>query len=257
MFLGVDVGSISTDAVLVDSLGKILSHDIVKSGFDHKRAIDKVVESVCEKAGICYKDIKKIVGTGYGRRNVPGICKSVTEISCHAMGIHAIYPEVKTLIDIGGQDSKAIRVSADGFVETFVMNDKCAAGTGRFLEVMANAMEVNIDKLGEYSLKASGTVKISSICTVFAESEVISRISEGEPEENIIAGVHNAIADRIIAMVHLIGVKQNLALSGGVAKNNGVKMALEKKIGKVWVPEEPQIIGALGAALYALANGET
>jgi len=246
------VGSISTDAVLIDGKNNILAYYIVKSGFDHKSAVNKVVEGVCERAGIKYKDIVRIVGTGYGRRNVSGICKSVTEISCHAMGIHSLFPRVRTLIDIGGQDSKVIRISEDGFVETFVMNDKCAAGTGRFLEVMANAMGVGVEKLGEYSLRAAKAVKISSTCTVFAESEVISRISEGDSEEEIIAGVHNAIADRIVAMVNSVGVKEYVALTGGVAKNAGIKRALEKRIGKVLVPEEPQITGALGAALYAL-----
>ncbi|WP_432409028.1 acyl-CoA dehydratase activase [Wukongibacter sp. M2B1] len=256
MYLGVDVGSISTDAVLIDNKNNILAYHIVKSGFDHKGAVNMAVKGVCEKAGIRYKDIIRIVGTGYGRRNVPDICKSVTEISCHAMGIHTIFPRVRTLIDIGGQDSKVIRVSDEGFVDTFVMNDKCAAGTGRFLEVMANAMDVGVDKLGEYSLRAAKAVKISSTCTVFAESEVISRISEGVSEEEIIAGVHNAIADRIVAMVSAVGIKEHIALTGGVAKNMGIKIALEERIGRVLVPEEPQVTGALGAALYALNCGD-
>ncbi|SCY70480.1 acyl-CoA dehydratase activase [Alkaliphilus peptidifermentans] len=257
MFLGVDVGSISTDAVLIDSQKNILSYYIVKSGFDHKAAVDKVLKGVCEGAGIKSKNIIKMVGTGYGRRNVSGIYKSVTEISCHAMGIHTIFPTVRTLIDIGGQDSKVIRISEEGFVETFVMNDKCAAGTGRFLEVMANAMDVGVEMLGEYSSRATKAVKISSTCTIFAESEVISRISQGDTEEQIIAGVHNAIADRIVAMVNSIGLKKDLALTGGVAKNEGIKAALEKKFGKILVPEEPQITGALGAAIYALNYKES
>lgn len=255
MYLGVDVGSISTDAVLIDKNINILANHIVKSGFDHKAAVRQVVEGVCGKAGIRYKDVNKIVGTGYGRRNVPDICKSVTEISCHAMGMHVLFPQVRTIIDIGGQDSKVIRISEEGFVETFVMNDKCAAGTGRFLEVMAHAMDMGVETLGEYSFKAKKPVKISSTCTVFAESEVISRISDGDSKEDIIAGIHNAIANRVVSMVNSVGVKECLALTGGVAKNAGIKLALENILGTILVPQEPQITGALGAAIYAMECG--
>lgn len=255
MYIGIDVGSVSTDAVLIDESGSILAYSVEKSGFDHKSAIQRVMDDICKKAGIIPEDIKRIVGTGYGRRNVIGSSKTVTEISCHAMGIHSLFPMVRTVIDIGGQDSKVIRVTEDGFVENFIMNDKCAAGTGRFLEVMANAMEIGVQDLGELSLKARKVQTISSICTVFAESEVISRIAEGNPKEDIIAGIHKAIGERLIGMVASIGIKRPVALTGGVAKNSGVAKVILTYIGsELYIPEEPQITGALGAAIYAKTN---
>lgn len=256
LYLGVDVGSISTDAVIIDEQCDILAFEIIKSGFDHKAAIDQIISKVCQNAGIKRGDITGLVATGYGRRNVPGACKIVTEISCHAMGIHKLYPTVRTVIDIGGQDSKVIRISRDGFVENFIMNDKCAAGTGRFLEVMANAMDMAVDTLGEYSLKAKKTVRISSTCTVFAESEVISKVAEGESKEDIIAGIHNAIAERLTGMIRSVGIEQDVALTGGVAKNSGIEAALRKRVGNLIVPAEPQITGAYGAALYARSHIE-
>lgn len=252
LYLGIDVGSVSTDAVLIDKDYKILSYSIVKSGFDHKAAIARATKEICGKSGIQREDIKCVVGTGYGRRNVPGIARAVTEISCHAMGLHRIFPQVKTIIDIGGQDSKVIRVTEDGFVDTFVMNDKCAAGTGRFLEVMAHAMDVEVDRLGEFSSRSQKVVNISSICTVFAESEVISRVAEGYKKEDIISGIHKAIGERLMGMVASIGIRHPFALTGGVAKNQGVVSAITRYLGdELYIPEEPQIVGAYGAAIYA------
>lgn len=252
MYLGIDVGSASTDAVIIDDNGKVRGYSIVKSGFDHQAAINEATETICRETGIKRDEIKKVVGTGYGRRNVPGICQAVTEISCHAMGIKVSFPEIRTVIDVGGQDSKIIRVTEDGFVESFMMNDKCAAGTGRFLEVMAQVMGIKIDELGELSLQAKKPLSISSICTVFAESEVISRIAEGNPKEEIIAGLHQAIGERLMGMATSIGIKYPLALTGGVAKNRGVVKAISKYLETPpYIPNEPQIIGALGAAVYA------
>ncbi|MCC5466508.1 acyl-CoA dehydratase activase [Pelosinus baikalensis] len=252
MFLGIDIGSVSTDAVLIDDDCNIKGYSIVKSGFDYKEAANRAIEEGCRIAGITEKDITKIVGTGYGRKSVPSSCRSVTEISCHAMGIHQIFPEVRTIIDIGGQDSKVIRVFEDGFVETFVMNDKCAAGTGRFLEVMAQAMGIEVYRLGELSLTAKKVQAISSICTVFAESEVISRIAQGCPKEEIIAGIHKAIGERLMSMVNSVGLKGPVALTGGVAKNQGLIQAISRHLeDNFYIPQEPQIVGALGAAIYA------
>ena len=253
MYLGIDVGSVTTDAVLLNDEKKIIAFSIVKSGFDHRAAIDKVINDICIKAQIVREQIKSVVSTGYGRRNVTEANKVVTEISCHAMGIHFLAPNIRTVIDIGGQDSKVIRISEDGYAETFYMNDKCAAGTGRFLEVMAHAMEIDINDLGAIALTAKKAETISSICTVFAESEVISKIAEGKPKENIIAGIHQAIGERLMGMVAAIGVKMPVALTGGVAKNQGIKKALTKYLGEdIYKPEEPQIVGALGAAVFAL-----
>lgn len=253
MYLGVDVGSVSTDAVLMDEHKKILAYSIVKSGFDHKVAVSMALNDICSKLGICTDQIKSIVSTGYGRRNVAGTCKVVTEISCHAMGINYLAPEVRTVIDIGGQDSKVIRVSENGYSETFFMNDKCAAGTGRFLEVMAHAMEIDIDAIGDMALGAKRIEPISSICTVFAESEVISKIAEGKAKESIIAGIHQAIGERLMGMMAAIGIKKPVAVTGGVAKNQGIINVISKILGEpVFRPEEPQIVGAIGAALFAM-----
>jgi predicted CoA-substrate-specific enzyme activase len=255
LYLGVDVGSVSTDAVLIGERGELCAYSIVKSGFDHKYAINQAIEEVCHKSGIQREDVKGIVGTGYGRRNVPDALKAITEISCHAMGIHSIFPEVRTVIDIGGQDSKVIRITDNGFVDTFVMNDKCAAGTGRFLEVMAQAMGIGVDELGMLSKKSKKVQPISSICTVFAESEVISRVAEGSKKEDIIAGIHRAIGERLMGMVSTIGIRTPIAITGGVAKNSGVVKAISSFVGGIpLVPDEPQIIGALGAAIYAMNN---
>jgi predicted CoA-substrate-specific enzyme activase len=252
LYLGIDVGSVSTDAVLIDDSCHVLGYSIVSSGFDHRAAVSGAVDGIYRKTCRERNDIKMIVGTGYGRRNVPGAYKTVTEISCHAMGIHLIFPFVRTVIDIGGQDSKVIHISEDGFAESFVMNDKCAAGTGRFLEVMAHAMGIGVYELGALSLKAKKPQPISSICTVFAESEVISKIAEGCPVEEIVAGIHRAIGERIMGMVASMGVRRPVSLSGGVAKNAGVIKAIAGYLGDdLFIPEEPQIVGALGAALYA------
>lgn len=256
MYLGVDVGSVSTDAVLIDDNNVIKKYSIVKSGFDHRVAIENAINKICDSCCIDMTDIKRIVGTGYGRRNVPSTCKTVTEISCHAMGIHSIFPDVRTVIDIGGQDSKIIRVTSEGFVENFLMNDKCAAGTGKFLDVMAHTMGIDVNDLGEISLKAKKVQPISSICTVLAESEVVSRIAEGCQKEEIVAGIHKAIAEKIYGMAYAVGLKEPIALTGGVAKNKGVVNAISKYLEvKILVPEEPQIVGAIGAAIYAKNYG--
>ena len=253
MYLGIDVGSVSTDAVLLNEQKEIIAFFIVKSGFDHKAAIDEVTNEICKKVRIKKEQIKSIVSTGYGRRNVAEANKVVTEITCHAMGIHFLAPDIRMVIDIGGQDSKVIRVSESGYAETFYMNDKCAAGTGRFLEVMAHTMGIDINNLGSIALTAKKVEPISSICTVFAESEVISKIAEGKPKESIIAGIHKAIGERLMGMVASIGVKKPVALTGGVAKNQCIVNVLSKSLGEsVYCPEEPQIVGALGAAIFAM-----
>jgi len=252
LYLGIDIGSVTTNAVLLNDNKDIVAFSIVKSGFDHRAAIDEVINNICVKAKIKKEQIQSIVSTGYGRRNVTEANKVVTEISCHAMGIHIFFPNVRTVIDIGGQDSKVIRVSERGYAETFHMNDKCAAGTGRFLEVMAHAMGISSGELGLLALNAKKVEPISSICTVFAESEVISKIAEGKPKENIIAGIHQAIGERLMGMVATIGIKKPIALTGGVAKNQCILDVLSKRLGvNIFRPFEPQIVGALGAAVFA------
>ena len=212
----------------------------------------RVYESLLDELGMDASSVMKIISTGYGRNSVDFADKSMTEIICHGAGAHFINPEVRSIIDIGGQDSKALVVDKDGKVKDFVMNDKCAAGTGRFLEVMARALEVNLDDFGALSLRSESPSKISSICTVFAESEVISLISKGEVRENIIAGIHDSVASRVFAMAQRIGLSQPIMMTGGVAKNIGVVKALEKKIGSpVEVNDYAQVNGAIGAAVLA------
>jgi len=250
-YLGVDIGAVSAKAVLLGN-NSVVAHAVMDTGPDIKRIADRVVKLVLDKAEITFDDLKEIVATGYGRISVPFADKKVTEITCHARGIYHLIPEVKTIIDIGGQDSKGIKVDEKGSVIDFVMNDKCAAGTGRFLEVMAKALELRVDDLGSISLNSKSPCRISSVCTVFAESEVVSLRAEGKEREDVIAGIHKSIANRVGAMLSQIGCEVPVVLTGGVAKNRGVIKALEAELKtSLSIPENPQITGALGAALIA------
>jgi predicted CoA-substrate-specific enzyme activase len=249
--VGVDVGSITAKAAVVRD-GEVISDKLILTGYNARQAGEHVFENILDDLGIEASSIDKIVSTGYGRNSVAIADKAVTEITCHAMGAHHLNPAVRSVIDIGGQDSKAIAVDESGSVKDFAMNDKCAAGTGRFLEVMAKALEVDIDSLGQFSIKADQPSKISSLCTVFAESEVISLISKGEKRENIIAGIHDSIAARVVSMANRTGLKAPIMMTGGVAKNIGVVQALEKKLGQpIEVSPQSQVTGAIGAALLA------
>lgn len=250
---GIDVGSLSAEAVLLTENKEVLSYSIVPTGANSRKAAGKALGMALGESGQKEGDIQYTVVTGYGRISIDFAQKRVTEITCHARGIHHWRQDIRTLIDIGGQDSKAIRVTPQGRVADFIMNDKCAAGTGRFLEVMAGALEVELSQLASLSERAAQSVPISSMCTVFAESEVVSLIAALHPKENIIRGLHDAIALRTGSMLKRIGVEEPVAMSGGVAKNAGVVRSLAEKLGcGIYVPPEPQIIGALGAALIAL-----
>ncbi len=253
-FLGIDIGAVSAKAVILKGNGTSFNA-VMETGPNVKAIADKIVKWVLEKAEISFADLRGIVATGYGRISVPFADKKVTEITCHARGVHHLITEVETIIDIGGQDSKGIRLDEAGRVVDFIMNDKCAAGTGRFLEVMANALELRVDELGSLSLESENPCQISSVCTVFAESEVVSLRAEGKTREDIIAGIHRSIASRIGAMVSQLGNKGVIALTGGVAQNRGVVKALEHELKtNTNVPEKPQITGAFGAALIASDN---
>ena len=248
---GVDIGAIAAKAVILED-NHILGYAISPTGSDVVMAANKVLKDSLKKAGLTEKDLEHIVATGYGRISVPFADEKMTEISCHAKGAIWLIPETRMVIDIGGQDSKAIKCDERGNVISFAMNDKCAAGTGRFLEVMARALELPIDKFGRLSLKSKSPCGISSICTVFAESEVISLRAEKKDVEDIIAGIHKAVAKRIVTMATPIGIVSPITMTGGVAKNVGQRKALEEELGtKLIVPKEPQIVGALGAALFA------
>ena len=248
---GIDIGSITAETVILRD-GQILSSSILPTGANSRTAAERSLAAALREAGLRRDELLAIVTTGYGRASFPSASKMITEITCHARGAFFIRPETRTVIDIGGQDSKVIRLDEKGRNVDFQMNDKCAAGTGRFLEVMARALEVNLEDLGRLSRSAKQTIKISSMCTVFAESEVVSLIAENQPKEVILRGLHDAIADRILGMVHRVGLEKEVTLTGGVAKNEGVGRALEERLGvTLFVPPEPQIIGALGAALLA------
>lgn len=252
MYLGIDIGSTTSKAVIINSKKEILSKAIVNSGTG-TRGPEKAVEAALLKIGINQEHIKYSVVTGYGRMNYSRADKQITEISCHAKGVVLIMPEVRTIIDIGGQDAKVIRLDEYGKVENFAMNDKCAAGTGRFLEVMARILDCPINELAELAQESTEEIEISSTCTVFAESEVISQLSSGARRENVARGTHRSIAKRVAGLAYRIGIEADVAMTGGVALNYDVVRALENEIGKkIIVSDTPQIAGALGAALYAL-----
>ncbi len=249
--VGIDIGSITAKGALFSD-GKILGTKVMLTGYNSESAGRNVFEALLDASGIEETSVDKTVSTGYGRNNVKFADKAVTEITCHGIGAHYIDSDVRTIIDIGGQDSKAMSINADGAVKDFTMNDKCAAGTGRFLEVMARALEVDLDQFGDKSLQADNPAKISSLCTVFAESEVISLISRGESRENIMAGIHEAIASRVSAMAKRVGILSPVMMTGGVAKNIGVVKALEDKLDQtILVNNFAQENGAIGAAVIA------
>lgn len=249
--LGVDIGSISTKAAVVED-SRILATRIIPTGYNAQTAGLRILNEILVSASLEPVDLYRIVSTGYGRNRVDYAHKAITEITCHAAGAHFLNPKIRSIIDIGGQDSKSIVVDDAGRVKDFAMNDKCAAGTGRFLEVMARALEVDLESFGSISLAAQRAAAISSLCTVFAESEVISLIAKGENRANIIAGIHESVASRVMAMANRIGIRQPVMMTGGVAKNIGVVRALENKMGyRILVSENAQVNGAIGAALIA------
>jgi predicted CoA-substrate-specific enzyme activase len=251
-FSGIDVGAISTEAVILDEGGKLSGYSIVETGANSTEAAEEAFDEALLAAGIRREAVINTVATGYGRISVPFAKKRVTEISCHAIGAKYLFPDTGTVIDIGGQDSKVIRIGNSGKVLDFTMNDKCAAGTGRFLEVMAAKLRVSLEEMSTLSLRTETEVHISSVCTVFAESEVVSLVAKNHPKDEIIRGLHRAITNRVWSMVKALGVYGEVTMTGGVAKNRGVVQLMEAKLGKaIRVYVEPQIVGALGAALEA------
>ena len=254
-FLGIDIGSLSCDAVLIDQAGNNLADAVVPTGARNQAAIAAATTEVLAKSKISIDQVKATVSTGYGRNRVNDRMASVTEITCHARGISALLEDIQVLIDIGGQDSKAIRLGANGQVIDFAMNDKCAAGTGRFLEAMARALQVDIEELGELDQGALKNLTLSSMCTVFAESEVVSLIADGIEVNEIANGLNRSIASRTYALVKRVASdtgRLRVAMSGGVAHNQGVVRALSAALGvQVQVPPSPDTVGALGAALIA------
>jgi predicted CoA-substrate-specific enzyme activase len=246
-FAGIDIGSTMTKVVIMNEA--VVASVINTSGPEHRKLANRVMEEALVDAGLSFDEITYVVATGYGRINVPFADKQITEISCHAKGIASLLPTVHTVIDIGGQDSKGIKIK-NGRVVDFVMNDKCAAGTGRFLEVMAEGLGIKLEEMGELSLKAENDISISNVCAVFAEREVVDKLAEGVPLADLVAGIHKAIATRIHSMVSRLKIEKDVAITGGGAKNIGLIRAMENRLGyPVLIPPEPLLTGAIGAAL--------
>lgn len=258
-FGGCDAGSTYTKCVIIDENGKIAAAVTKRSRINPVlSAKDALDEAVSQVDGLnSAEELTYLIGTGYGRNKVPFADENISEISCHAMGVHVTDPSVKAIIDIGGQDVKGIAIDTDGTVLNFAMNDKCAAGTGRFFESMARAFEMSLDEFSNLSLTAKNVIPITAQCAVFAESEVISLVGEGKPMEEIAAGIQLSVAKRCFVMAKKAGAADSVTLTGGCAKNEGLKKAIEKvlKINVVDLPTDPQLMGALGAAEYARQKG--
>jgi len=243
---------LTVKAVALDEAGTVAASDLVRARHNSRQVAARLVEGMLVREGISAEDVDYTVVTGYGRVTYEAANEEVSEITCHARGTIHLLPTARTVIDIGGQDSKVIRVHPRGYVTDFAMNDKCAAGTGRFLEVLADALEVRVEELGPLSQQSRHPVTISSTCTVFAESEVIGQMSRGAPKADIVAGIPTAIARRVAGLAGQVGLEEAVVMTGGVAQNIGVVKALEKQIGlPIFLPSEPQLVGALGAALLA------
>ena len=249
--LGIDIGSASSKAVILKEGKELIASAVIQSGTGSSGP-QRVLKEVLDKAGFERQEIRNVVATGYGRYSIDIAEKQVSEISCHAQGVHFLFPNARTILDIGGQDAKAISINEQGTVECFFMNEKCAAGTGRFLEVMAKILEISLDEMGEYDKLSKKPSVVSSTCTVFAESEVISQLSQGIEKEDIIRGVHNSVISRATGLLYRTKMKEDFVFTGGVAKNIGVVGALEKELNRpVYVSEYAQLTGAIGAAIYA------
>ena len=251
-FAGIDSGSTSTDVVILNKEHEIVTGIILPTGAGAAIGADRALSEALNKAGLQREDIDALVTTGYGRTAIKNGDKSITEITCHARGAHFLNPEVRTVIDIGGQDSKVIRLDENGAVANFVMNDKCAAGTGRFLEMMARTMEMSLDQMSECGLEFKEDITISSMCTVFAESEVVSLIAQNKAADDIVHGLNKAVAVKTAALTRRVGEEEKFMMTGGVSKNKGLVKTLEEKLGtKLVISDKAQLCGALGAALFA------
>jgi predicted CoA-substrate-specific enzyme activase len=250
---GVDVGSTQTKAVIIDEEAKITGRSLIDTGANVVLAAESAYFEALKDAGVREEEVEYVIGTGYGRYRVTFGNAQVTEISCHARGSVHMFPQTQTVLDMGGQDTKAIRVTPSGEIFDFCMNDKCAAGTGRFLAAASTALDIPLDNLGDTALRAERPVRISTTCTVFAESEVLSWLGKGKKIEDILMGVHQSIAKRSIGLLRRVGIEKEVTFTGGVARNTGMIYALEENLNlELNVSEESHYMGALGAALFAL-----
>ena len=256
---GCDVGSTTGKAVILDEAGAIVTDSLIPSEIDPERTAINALEKVCAKIPDLksYKNLAYLIGTGYGRNEVPFANENISEISCHAMGAFSCNRDVKTIVDIGGQDVKTISLDGNGSVLEFAMNDKCAAGTGRFFEAMSRIFRMDLNQFSELSLKAKNIIPVTAQCSVFAESEVISLLARRNPPENIAAGIQSAVSKRCFTLLKRIGMRPLVTVTGGCAKNRGLIKALSKIINMevTTLQVDPQIIGALGAAVFARQKG--
>ncbi len=249
--LGIDIGSTTSKCVILKDGNEIIAKSLIQAGTGTKGP-DEAYQEVLSQAGLIREEISYVMATGYGRNTYDKADGEMSELSCHAKGVFFKKPDCRTIIDIGGQDAKVISLGERGNISNFVMNDKCAAGTGRFLDVMANILQLKVWELETYARKADAPVKISSTCTVFAESEVISQLSKNVELSNLIAGICNSVASRVAALAKRAGVKEKVCMSGGVAQNGGVSDALSRELSvEVTAVEDAQYMGALGAAIAA------
>ena len=254
--LGIDIGSTTSKCVILKDGTEIIAKSLVVAGTG-TAGPDQAYAQVLENAGLTPAEIAFTVATGYGRNTYPAANAELSELSCHGKGVHFMEPECRTIIDIGGQDAKVVQLSKKGTIANFVMNDKCAAGTGRFLDVMANILQLDIGELEVYALRSEEAVKISSTCTVFAESEVISQLSKNVKLEDLVAGICNSVASRVAALAKRAGIIETVCMSGGVAQNGGVRTALSRELGtEVRMVKDAQYMGALGAAIAAWEKAE-
>ncbi len=250
---GVDVGSTQTKAIIINEKREIVGRSLIDTGANVARAAERSFAEALLASGVRREDVAYVVGTGYGRYKVTFGDAQITEISCHARGANYLFPGTRTVIDMGGQDAKGIKVGESGEVKDFVMNDKCAAGTGRFLANAAEALGLPLDEIGRLSLRAKNPVRLTTVCTVFVESDIMSYLAQGKKIEDILGGVHSAIAARTISLVRRVGIEEEVTFTGGVSRNIGMVRALEEKLGmKLNVSPESHFVGALGASLFAL-----
>ena len=249
--MGIDIGSTSSKAVILEDGIRVATRKVIEAGIGSEGP-DRVFADALSEVGITREEITRVMATGYGRMTFPGADDQASELSCHGKGIHYLIPEARVVIDIGGQDAKVMQINERGALLNFVMNDKCAAGTGRFLDVMAGILSVQTSELAELAAKAEKPLSISSVCTVFAESEVISHLAAGATRSDVAAGIHQSVAKRVAGLGNRIGFRGPIAMSGGVALNAGVVRALEHELGKQIVTHpDAQLAGAYGAAILA------
>jgi (R)-2-hydroxyacyl-CoA dehydratese activating ATPase len=251
---GCDIGSLTAKAVILKD-SKIIAKEVIRATARPEQSALAVMKLSCEAAGIDLNNIERLVGTGYGRKHIPFVHSVESEIACHARGAYHQAPGTRTVIDIGGQDAKAIKIDDRGEVIRYAYNDKCASGTGRFLEIIADALDLSLEELGALSQKATEILTISNQCVVFAETEIISLVNEGREIPDIISALHRAVANRVASLARGIGIEEEVLMTGGVAKNPGMFSALAGALGlELRAVSDPQMNGALGAALIAEDN---